>query len=192
MASTSLLHAVAVTAELCGRTFSEPAARVFVSDLAAYPEEAVIKALARCRKEVRGALTVQDVVSRLDDGRPGPEEAWALLPLDEDASAVWTDEMAAAWGVVRSVYESGDRTAARFAFKEAYIKRVNEARDAGKPVNWTPTLGRCPFSRWRVLADAVAQDKLPLEYARQFEPQLPAPAAPILALVNEATKRIEA
>jgi hypothetical protein len=191
MASTNLLQAVAVTAELCGRTFSEAAARVFVSDLAAYPEGAVIAALARCRKEVRGALTVQDVVSRLDDGRPGPEEAWALLPLDEDATAVWTDEMAASWGIAETVYRTGDKTAARFAFKEAYIKRVNEARDAGRPVKWTPTLGRCPLSRWRVLSDAVAADKIPLEFARQFEPQLPAPE-PIAALVSEATKRIAA
>lgn len=194
MFSAKLLEAVAVTAELCGRTFSEPAARMFVNDLSAYPEEAVIKALARCRKEVRGALTVQDVVSRLDDGRPGPEEAWAQLPLDEDATAVWTDEMAQAWGIARGVYATGDKTAARFAFKEAYIKRVNEARDAGKSVNWTPTIGRCPISRWRVLSDAVAADRIPLEFARQFEPQLSAPAGSIAALLEaeEAVKRIAA
>ena len=67
MPTLTLLEAVAVTAELCGRTFSEPAARVFVADLAAYPEDAVLKALTRCRKEVRGALTVADVVQRIDD-----------------------------------------------------------------------------------------------------------------------------
>ena len=42
MPSKALIQAVAVTAELCGRTFSEPAARVFVEDLAAYPEAAVL------------------------------------------------------------------------------------------------------------------------------------------------------
>lgn len=194
MVSAKLLEAVAVTAELCGRTFSEAAARVFVSDLAAYPEDAVIASLTRCRKEVRGMLTVQDVVSRLDDGRPGPEEAWAMLPLGEDDSAVWTDEMASAWGVARSVYRGGDKTAARFAFKEAYTKRVNAARDAGKPVNWTPTLGTCPASRWRVLSDAVATNKLPLEFARQFEPHLPAPAGKVTELLESAgaVKRITA
>ena len=54
MPSVELIQAVAVTAELCGRVFSEGAARTFVSDLAAYPEPAVLKALTRCRREVKG------------------------------------------------------------------------------------------------------------------------------------------
>lgn len=192
MASTDLIKAVAVTAELCGRTFSDAAARVFVSDLSAFPEPAVIKALARCRKEVRGVLTVQDVVSRIDDGRPGPEEAWALLPLDESQSAVWTDEMSKAWGIAMPLYDSGDKTGARFAFKEAYIKAVDRARDAGKPVNWTPTLGTDPYGREKVIAEAAAAGKLPLEYAQQFIPHLQLPPASIGALLEaeKAVKRI--
>lgn len=186
MPSAKLLEAVAVTAELCGRVFSEAAARVFVSDLAAYPEPAVIKALARCRKEVKGALTVQDVVSRLDDGRPGPEEAWALLPFDESQSAVWTDEMRIAFGPAIALFEAGDKTGARFAFKEAYIKAVNEARDAGKAVNWTPTLGTDPHGREKVITEAAAAGKLPIEYAQQFVPALEAPAPEIVALIGGA------
>lgn len=173
MPSASLLEAVAVTAELCGRTFTEPAARMFVSDLAAYPEQAVIKALARCRKEVRGILTVQDVVSRLDDGRPGPDEAWALMPRDEAQSVVWTDEMAQAFDTARHMLAAGDKVAARLAFRENYIRLVNEARDAGKPVNWMASLGHDPNGRDVVLAEAVAAGRLPLEYARQFAPALP-------------------
>ena len=174
MASKELIEAVAVTAELCGRTFSEAAARVFVGDLSAYPEVAVIKALARCRKEVRGVLTVQDVVSRVDDGRPGPNEAWAMLPMSEGETVVWTDEMAQAFGVVREML-GHDRVAACFAFKERYIRAVNDARDAGRPVNWTPTLGHDPQGREQVLAEAVQLGRLPIEYARRFEPLLPAP-----------------
>ena len=83
MATPELIKAVAVTAELCGRVFSPEAAAVFVSDLETYPEKALIRALARCRREVKGMLTVQDVLTRLDDGRPGVEEAWAMLPHDE-------------------------------------------------------------------------------------------------------------
>lgn len=194
MASTELIEAVAVTAELCGRTFSEAAARVFVSDLAAYPEPAVIKALSRCRKEVRGILTVQDVVSRLDDGRPGPEEAWAMLPFDESQSAVWTEEMALASGVAFPLLEEGDRTGARFAFKETYIKLVNEARDAGKPVNWMATLGTDVHGREKALAEAVARGRLSLERARDFVPALeaPEPDPGTLAIIAAAVPRIEA
>lgn len=190
MPSANLLEAVAVTAELCGRVFTESAARVFVEDLSAYPESAVLKALTRCRKEVRGILTVQDVVSRLDDGRPGPEEAWALLPTRESESAVWTDEMAAAWSVARHLVGS-DKTAARFAFKEAYIKRVNEARDAGKRVNWTPTLGTDRYGRERVLSEAVRAGRLPLEYAQQFVPQLEAPTQAGLAVIEAVTPAVK-
>lgn len=186
MPSIDLLQAVAVTAELCGRTFSEAAARVFVSDLSAYPEPAVIKALTRCRKEVRGVLTVNDVVSRLDDGRPGPEEAWALLPFDESQSAVWTDEMSAAFGVARPLLEIGDKVAARFAFKETYIKQVSDARDSGRRVNWTATLGYDQQGRKAVLSEAVNTGKLPLEYAQQFYPALEAPAPAVLELLAVA------
>lgn len=174
MPSKELIEAVAVTAELCGRVFSEAAARVFVGDLSAHPEAAVVKALARCRKEVRGVLTVQDVVSRLDDGRPGPNEAWAMLPMSESETAVWTDEMAQAFGVAREML-GYDRVAACFAFKERYIKAVSDARDAGRSVNWTATIGYDPRGREKVLAEAVQLGRLPLEYARQFAPLLPAP-----------------
>lgn len=187
MASAELIEAVAVTAELCGRTFSEAAARVFVDDLEAYPEHAVMKSLARCRKEVRGILTLQDVVSRIDDGRPGPEEAWALLPFDESQSAVWTEEMSKAWGIAIQLYEEGDKTGARFAFKESYIKAVSEARDAGRPVNWTPTLGTDPHGREKVIAEAAASGKLPLEYAQQFVPHLELPAPAVLELLDSAS-----
>jgi hypothetical protein len=105
MPSRELIEAVAVTAELCGRTFSEAAARVFVSDLSRYPETQVIAALGRCRREVKGILTVSDVVSRIEDGRPGVEEAWSMLPIRESQTAVWTDEMATAFGTCVALIE---------------------------------------------------------------------------------------
>lgn len=176
MPSRELIEAVAVTAELCGRTFSEAAARVFVADLARFPEAAVIGALARCRREVRGALTVQDVVSRLEDGRPGVEQAWAQVPVSESQSAVWTDEMAHAFGAALPLIDRGDMVAARMAFKESYTEAVNRARDAGQAVNWTVTLGFDPQGRKHVIEAAVKDGRLPLEFARQFIPQLPAPA----------------
>lgn len=181
MPSPNLIRAIAVTSELCGRTFSEAAAAVFVSDLAAYPEEQVLKALVRCRKEVRGVLTLQDVVSRLDDGRPGVEEAWSMLPYTEQTSAVWTDEMSQAFGVALRLIEDGAMVEARMAFKETYQRLVNEARDAGKPVNWTVTLGHDVRGRESVLSDAVAKGRLSLSYARQFVPALPNKSSPQLA-----------
>jgi hypothetical protein len=59
--------------------------------------------LGRCRREVKGVLTVSDVVSRIEDGRPGVEQAWSMLPITESQTAVWTDEMAAAFGACEAL-----------------------------------------------------------------------------------------
>jgi hypothetical protein len=157
MASSKLLEAVAVTAELCGRVFSEPAARVFVSDLSCYEEAAVLKALTRCRKEVRGVLTVADVISRIDDGRPGPDEAWAMVPLSESESVVWTEEMAKAFSLCNF---DGGLNAARLAFREAYKSLVDEARSNGVPAKWAHSLGWNPRGREQVLTRAVQLGRL--------------------------------
>lgn len=184
MPSAQLLEAVAVTAELCGRVFSESAARVFVADIATYPEAAVMGALRRCRREVRGALTVQDVVSRLEDGRPGPEEAWALMPMTEDQSVVWTDEMAQSFAVVRPLIEAGELVPARMAFKEAYAQRVAAARDAGKPVEWVASLGHDQRSREGALMAAVTAGRLTLDDARELAPSLPPPSVAVMQLLE--------
>ena len=93
----TLLEALAVTAELTGTELSEAAARAMVADLQAYPAQQVLVALTRCRRELKGRLTIAAVLERLDDGRPGPNEAWAMIPQDEAGSVVWTQEMAEAF-----------------------------------------------------------------------------------------------
>lgn len=175
MPSRELIEAVAVTAELCGRTFSESAARVFVADLSRYPEGQVIAALGRCRREVKGILTVSDVVSRLEDGRPGVEEAWSMLPISESQTAVWTDEMSKAFGAALPLIERRDMVGARMAFKEAYTRELTKARDGGKPVNWWASIGTDRAARKSALEAAVNDGRLPLEYAQQHVPELVAP-----------------
>lgn len=169
-ASSTLLEAVAVTAELCGRVFSEAAAQVFVDDLAAYPEPQVLAALRRCRREVKGVLTVQDVVSRLDDGRPGPDEAWASIPTDEAVTVVWSTEMAEALRVVQPLLDDGDKVGARFAFREAYTRIVAAARDAGKPVQWQFSIGHDVRGREAPLLAAVEQGRLSVQSVAEFLP----------------------
>lgn len=161
-ASKELLQAIAVTAELCGKVFSDASARVFADDLSDYDEQAVLQAMARCRKEVRGILSLQDVISRIDDGRLGVEEAWALLPQDEDTSVVWTDEIAQAWGIASALL-ADDRIAARMAFKEAYTRIVTQAREQKKPVSWVPSYGYKVAGRAAAVADAVRLGRIPME-----------------------------
>jgi len=161
MASVELIKALAATAELCGRTFSEEAARMLAYDLEGYDERAVMRALSRCRKELKpGQFCAEAVISRIDDGRPGVEEAWAMLPHDEYTTTVWTEEMSAAWGVAYPLINEGETVAARMAFKEAYTKRVSEARDQRLPVRWTASLGHDKNGRETVLTDAMEKGRL--------------------------------
>src|SRR5512143_3188407 len=100
MPTETLLRAVMMTAELCGYPFSsDTVADVFLDDLAGYPEPQLLAALGRCRLEHKGRLTVADVLSRLEDGRPGVEAAWAQISTlaDERVSLVWCEEMRRAW-----------------------------------------------------------------------------------------------
>jgi hypothetical protein len=99
------------------------------------------------------------------DGRPGPEEAWAMLPTDESQSTAWTDEMAQAWGIALPLIEDGDRIAARMAFKETYAKLVTAARDQKQPIRWSMSFGDDKNSRQTALADAVRLKRIQLDSA---------------------------
>lgn len=193
MPSSQVLEAVAVTAELCGRTFSPAAAAVFVSDLSSFPDTAVIKALTRCRREVRGVLTVSDVVSRIDDGRPGPDEAWGMLPRDEDATVLWTEEMRTAWAAALPLLENDEAIPARMAFKEAYIREVAAARADGIGPRWTVSLGHNVDGRAEVVKKAVEKGLISMDHAKAL---LPTPrnggsAISLLLTTGDATPLLE-
>jgi hypothetical protein len=156
-----LLEALAVTAELTGTELSEAAARVMASDLAAYPVPQVLVALTRCRRELKGKLTIAAIIERMDDGRPGPDEAWAMIPMNEDDSCVWTTEMQEAWGIAYPLLQSGDKIGARMAFREAYARLVSNARAEQVAPRWQPSLGHDPSGREPVLEEAVRVGRLP-------------------------------
>lgn len=186
-----LVQALAVTAELVGgRPISEFAAMAFADDLSEYPHQAVLGALKRCRREVRGNLTPADVIQRLDDGRPGPEEAWALCPKNELESAVWTDEISESFFAAGlPMLLSGDDVGARMAFKETYMARLLKARADKVPARWWFSGGQNADSRQAVIDAAVTAGRLskdqallllpPTELAERMEAKrmesLPAP-----------------
>jgi hypothetical protein len=165
--NNELAEALVVTAEVCGTDLSEGAATMISTELATYDRAQVLGALSKCRRELKGRLTMAAILERLDDGRPGVEEAWSMMPRDESQSVVWTDEMAAAFGVVGPMI-ADDAIAARMAFKECYSKFVSEARDARRSVNWTATLGHSASGRDGVLALAVSKGRLTLHHAQML------------------------
>lgn len=170
MASDALIDAVMATAELMGSELTAAGARMFCADLSEYGEPAVLDALTKCRREVTGKLTLAAVITRIDDGRPGANEAWAMVPRSEAESVVWTDEMAAAMASAQPLLEAGDAVAARMAFIEHYQREVAAARHAKRPVRWFASLGHDRLGRECVLREAVEKNRLGFEHAKRLLP----------------------
>jgi hypothetical protein len=116
------------------------------------------------------------------DGRPGAEEAWAMYPHDEYASAVITDEIAEAMRVARPLIDDGDRIGARMAFKEAYGRIVAVNKANGVPVRWFPSLGADKEGREDAMCDAVAKGRITQTHAESL---LPAPKSMLENMLPE-------
>jgi len=168
---SSVLKAIAATAELTGTELSEAALRVFEADLMAYPEADVLAALTRCRREVRGRLTIGDVLDRMSasGGHPTANEAWSLVlaSQDEEETVVWTDQIAEAAAVARPVLDAGDEIGARMAFRDAYERIVRASSDHPR---WVPSLGHDPVRRQAALDRAVASGRLSSQHAAGLLP----------------------
>lgn len=169
-----IIQAIAVTAELTGTELSEVAIRVMESDLAAYPETAVLRALDRCRKELKGRLTLAAALDRVAecDGRPGKEEAWsiALASNDESETVVWTEEVAQAMSVASPLLEARDKVAARMAFCETYERIVRASREANAPCRWVTSLGTDHERRALAVAAAVQSGRIGHAQAAHYLP----------------------
>lgn len=194
-ASENLVKAIMATAQLMGTDLTADAARMFCADLCEYDEPAVLRALTRCRREVRGRLTLAEVIARIDDGRPGADEAWAMIPRSERDTVVWTEEMRAAWAVAAPLAET-DEVGARMAFRDTYTRAVTEARAARRPVDWSPSLGWDKACREPVIRAAVERGRLSREQAlkllpsgafSEHEPSLPRLEKP-LPYIEAATR----
>ena len=189
--SKRLLEEVQATAELCGSALSEGALAVLAGDLEGCDEAAIFSSLRRCRAEVRGRLNLAEILNRVDDGHPGPEEAWAMLPRDEFITVVWTQQMASAWGLVRHLMDEGDMVAARMAFREAYVRLVGSAREERRRPQWSQSLGHDVSGREMPLREAVAKGRLTKSWAQSLLPP-PGTAQALLpgpATVGEVARR---
>ncbi len=170
-------EAVALTAEVCGQPLSPAAAELLALDLSDFSEQLILAALARCRMELQGPLKIAEILARLDDGRPDADEAWNMMPKNEQASVVWTDEMAESWGVALPLLEAGDAGGARNAFRETYTKAVLQARIRRAPPRWTPSLGSDAAERERALLEALQKRRLTPAHVEQLMPVATASAS---------------
>ncbi len=119
-----------------------------------------------------------DVIAQLEvhaenDGRPGPEEAWAIAvsSRSEWETVVWTPECAQAMAVAQPLVSAGDEIGARMAFKESYKRLVDSARATGDRAQWIVAEGWDQDRRSLAIAAAVEAGRLP----RSELEALPAP-----------------
>lgn len=122
------------------------------------------------RRQMPMPADLIDWISQQQGGHPSVEVAWSMMPRDESDSVVWTDEMSEAFGVARPLLLEGDGIAARMAFKEAYTKLIDRARDEKRRAVWRPSFGHDRHSRVAALNDAVAKGRLTAPQAQGFLP----------------------
>ena len=127
------------------------------------------------------------------DGRPGPDEAWAIAVTarDEGETVCWTAEIAEAAGVSGPIMALGDKIGARKAFLEAYARLVDGARQAGRPVAWSLSLGQDPARRAEAARRAVERGLMAPERVQHLLPQ-PEAAGPIADLARMLTGKVVA
>lgn len=171
-----LAAAVCATAETLGQTLSANAADLMAQDLACYPVADIAAALQACRRELTGKLTLAAILQRVQaaDGRPEPNEAWALglAASDEHDSVVLTDEIQLALGAARAVLEAGDKIGARMSFLSAYQRLVDTARREGTPVKWSLSPGFDAQRRLAAVEEAGRLGRLPAHIVREHVAQL--------------------
>lgn len=157
--------------------------------LKAWPDEIAKAVVNRCADTMTFRPSRAELLSTLQasDGRPGPEEAWGMIPKSENDTAVLTTEMLYASNASQPLLDGGDKVAARMAFKERYVQLVAEARAEGAPVDWQISLGYDKAGREGPIREAVVKGRLAPAKAQRFIP-MELPGEPPLLLESAASR----
>ena len=130
------------SAMAASKTLTEPAMRFIFKVLEPYPFELIEQATLQHARNEKFAPQASDIINLLELGnkRPLSDEAWSLIPKDEQTSAWLTGEMLAAWSGVCDMY-SYDKIGARMGFRVTYDRLCSEAELQRKPVKWDFSAG---------------------------------------------------
>ena len=121
---------IEITAEISGNPFKPQVIALMVEDLAEWDFNEIQAALNACRREVKGRLSLKDIIDRLPkkgDELPTADEMWGAIYdfcTDERKTFVLPDmafkALESTNGGIWELIQDGDKTGARMAFKGAY------------------------------------------------------------------------
>lgn len=155
-----------------------------LSDLSPSDVEAALNKLRENPKQTKAPLPAQirDAVS----GYPTADEAFGMLPRDEEDSFVSCEEISVAFGAARQFLMAGDMFSFRNVFVQTYEAELAKSRAAKLKPKWFASLGSDPSRRDDCLKKAVEKGRLShqaaLGYSHTLE--LPPPTRQQLALAG--------
>lgn len=168
-----IIQAITVTAELTGTQLSANAAAVMAEDLLAYPLDKVLIAFERCRRELKGRLTLAAILDRIDDGWQSAEEAFNTLVAgweSEHLSILTTHTAMHAAESASALFNAGDKYRAGLAFKTAYERIVSEKKAKGIQPDWYVSAGLDKEQLAQLITEAAATGKITNDYALALLP----------------------
>jgi hypothetical protein len=172
---TRFVEVLNAVLDVYGKQRSDVAVALWWKLLERFSLAEVEEALAQHVGASKFAPTPADVITILTarDGRPTADEAWSMIPRDEQASVIWTDEMSKAYGIAAPLLGHGDQIAARRAFIDRYESEVAANRRNNVPVRSWPSWGWDAQGRAPALAKAVELGLMSPQHAAGFVAQLP-------------------
>lgn len=169
MQDKELFSLISASAEVMGQKLSPEAIVLIIEDLSSYTVLQIRQALKKIRTN-NIKLTSGNIILNIEDGRPGVEEAWSLLPKDEQSSSTWTAEMREAYSRIHDLIIGGDLVAARMAFKEVYSELLKTAREDKAPVKWEVSLGYDKSQRDKAIKKAYELNRIGESHVRACLP----------------------
>lgn len=173
MSAEKIMQAIAVTAELTGTQLSDNAMAVMAEDLLAYPLDKVLIAFERCRRELKGKLTLAAILERIDDGWQSAEEAFNALVSgwENDSISILTTHTAMqAAQSATALFNAGDKYRAGMAFKTAYERMVSEKKAKGIQPDWYVSAGVDKEQLAHVVKEATMNGHITQDYALTLLP----------------------
>lgn len=135
--------------------------------------------------------TIADLIELLpnNNNHIGADEAWTIVieSMDEYKTVIATEEIMQAREIAMDIYNDGDKTGARMAFRDAYNRIISNTTTKPK---WFISAGFDAATRAQAIEKAVSLGRLPAGSGEQHTIGHDKPTMTFNGLVKESTKRI--